>query len=330
MGDTALRPFKLAGARERVDQISQSSISEPPEIDVRALECPNDPSRGYLVVVVPQSPRAPHQVIVRGEMRYYGRGATGNRRLTEGEIARLYTRRESWEIDREALLDRELQYWSDRAREHDLGFLYAFARPVVADLDLLEQAAEATSVEEILAALLAAGKKAALPIEPGLRQSPLSWFLSGGEGWELRQEERRSSPKHELQIDVERSGHCHLFCGRAAELFVVDLTERRIIFESTILGCLASLLALAGELYSRAGYVGAVDIGVWIIGLKDGFSETLYGRALFWEHGYARDEFRRTKRVTAQDLVERPKELGLDLTRNLTEATVGAGYDPWA
>jgi hypothetical protein len=80
---TALRPFKLAGARERVDQISQSSISEPPEIDVRALECPNDPSRGYLVVVVPQSPRAPHQVIVRGEMRYYGRGATGNRRLTE-------------------------------------------------------------------------------------------------------------------------------------------------------------------------------------------------------------------------------------------------------
>jgi hypothetical protein len=83
---SVLRPFKLAGARERVDLISQTSISEPPMIDVSVLECPNDPSRGYLIVVVPQSPRAPHQVTVRGEMRYYGRGATGNRRLTEGEL----------------------------------------------------------------------------------------------------------------------------------------------------------------------------------------------------------------------------------------------------
>ncbi|MDQ2762999.1 MAG: hypothetical protein M3Y22_05775 [Pseudomonadota bacterium] len=37
-------------------------------------------------------------------MSFYGRGATGNRRLAEGEIARLYRRREEWEQDREALL----------------------------------------------------------------------------------------------------------------------------------------------------------------------------------------------------------------------------------
>jgi hypothetical protein len=37
--------------------------------------------------------------------RYYGRSAKDNVPLTEGEIARLYERRRSWELNRETLLD---------------------------------------------------------------------------------------------------------------------------------------------------------------------------------------------------------------------------------
>jgi len=45
-------------------------------------------------VIVPQSARAPHMVIVKGDNRYYGRDARGNRVLNEGDVARLYERRQ--------------------------------------------------------------------------------------------------------------------------------------------------------------------------------------------------------------------------------------------
>jgi len=94
-------PIPLAGAKERVDQIVQTSIAEAPHIEIREYPTGADASVGYLLVVIPQSARAPHQVTVGGNLRFYGRGATGNRVLTEGEIARLYERRRAWEQDAE-------------------------------------------------------------------------------------------------------------------------------------------------------------------------------------------------------------------------------------
>ena len=107
---TVLTPIDLSGAPERVAQIVETSISEPPVIRIRALEAAQG-GKGYLVVAVPASPRAPHQVISGGEknVNAYGRGATGNRVLTEGEeIADLYARRTAWGVDREHLLDAEV------------------------------------------------------------------------------------------------------------------------------------------------------------------------------------------------------------------------------
>jgi hypothetical protein len=75
---------------------------------VQSLPLDGDLSKGYLLAVVPQSARAPHQVTSGGDLRYYGRGAKGNRILSEAEVAALYTRRERWEVDREQLLDEEL------------------------------------------------------------------------------------------------------------------------------------------------------------------------------------------------------------------------------
>jgi hypothetical protein len=79
------QPFCLAGVRERVDQIVRTSISEPSDVQVREIPTDDDPGLGYLVVVVPPSPRAPHMVTVGKEYRYYGRSATGNVPLTEGK-----------------------------------------------------------------------------------------------------------------------------------------------------------------------------------------------------------------------------------------------------
>lgn len=57
---TVPESIPLRGAPERVSQIVSTSISEVPFIEPpRSYPCADDPSRGYLAVVVPQSARAP-------------------------------------------------------------------------------------------------------------------------------------------------------------------------------------------------------------------------------------------------------------------------------
>src|SRR4051812_28439433 len=97
-------PIALAGARERIDQIVGSSIQEPPDTQIIELPLGSDPARGYIVVVVPRSARAPHQVVVKDNYRFYGRGATGNRMLGQAEVDALYARRHRWDVDRDDLL----------------------------------------------------------------------------------------------------------------------------------------------------------------------------------------------------------------------------------
>jgi hypothetical protein len=125
---TIPQPFRLAGARERVDQIVRTSISEPPDIQVRELPTDEDASLGYLVIAVPPSPRAPHMVTVGKEYRYYGRGDTDNVLLTEGEVARLYERRQRWEVDRDAMLD-EAIFSAPIEPHEDFAYLHVVARP---------------------------------------------------------------------------------------------------------------------------------------------------------------------------------------------------------
>jgi hypothetical protein len=104
---TVDNPIPLVGVRERVDQIVQSGISSPSPVDIVELPLEEDPSTGYLVVVVPASPAAPHMVLVGGEHRYYGRTATGNVRLGEGDVA------------------------PRNVRARDNGFMHAIARPAI-------------------------------------------------------------------------------------------------------------------------------------------------------------------------------------------------------
>ncbi len=136
---TILRPFDLVGAADRVSQIVSTSITEVPYIDVREYPCDADPSRGYLLVIVPASDRAPHQVTVGRDLRFYGRGAKGNRILSEGEVARLYERRERWQVDRDAVL-REVVSNAPVPAVEGQGFAHAFARPVALDPAILERA----------------------------------------------------------------------------------------------------------------------------------------------------------------------------------------------
>jgi hypothetical protein len=131
--------------------------------------------------IVPQSARAPHQVVSGGDLRFYGRGAKGNRILTEGEIARLYERRRGWEQDRAVLLGTAVEANRARFRGHT-GTVTAFARPVLPDHMIWERATESAGGRDELQRRLqgaARWQETATPYDPSFARSILDWHQLG-------------------------------------------------------------------------------------------------------------------------------------------------------
>jgi hypothetical protein len=74
---------------QTVEQIAQARIRPPLSVVPHVIGRPEAGSRGFLVIEIPESPTAPHQV--RGT--YYGRGETGNVPLSDDEVEALMMRR---------------------------------------------------------------------------------------------------------------------------------------------------------------------------------------------------------------------------------------------
>lgn len=318
---TILRPIELAGTRERVEQIVSASIEEAPHIHPRPFPKADDPSRGYLLVLVPQSPRAPHQVTVGGEMRFYGRGETGNRRLTEGEIARLYERRQRWEIDREAHLV-EIISLAPIPPAIGAGYLHGFARPVAPDQELWDRA-ERGNRGALFEALTEAARtdRPATGYTPALRNLG-EWTRTGGDAWTL--EGDGGNRYYGVRCDVNIDGRGYLFSGRAAAETIRGIKG---IFESIIAGNFLSFLSLMGRFYREAGYHGHVDIGLAVTGIDEAVSasnppEDPEGRQ------YRAAGYSRTRRVAAGELIE-PESIARGMLRHLVAATAGERFDPF-
>lgn len=326
---TELAPIELAGADDRIAQVVQTGISEVPYIESREHPCPEDPSRGYLVVVVPQSARAPHQVTLGREMRFYGRGAKGNRILTEGEVARLYRRREEWEQDRDALLAEAV----DRAPfppQNGLAFLHGFVRPVAATRAIWDQAITAAGGRQgLLDALGAAARSIKIPSTD--LGSAYNWRRRGADECFLSSAtEDRSDPSNVADIWLSTDGCGRLFCGRAGDTYREDVL---MIFEETIAGNLAAFLSTMAALFRFAGYYGHVDLGVAVAGLRGGISsQPNRSGAYFTDHDrYNADTYQRHDRIAAAEMLHAPETVTAHLLRDLFEATTGRdNYDPFA
>jgi hypothetical protein len=330
---TVLQPFELAGVPERIDRIVQTSIAEPPSIDIRRLELA-DPTKGYLVLVVPQSARAPHQVTVGGDLRYYGRGAKGNRILTEGEIARLYARRSEFERNAGELLEEAITRtpspalgWDERA-----GYMHAVARPLAPDDGILDRAGQGDLDALFHGGPLTEEMSAShgTHIEPSISRAA---YVSrrGNRGWtistvdeEVAQHVRTARTTAHLELDHDGVGY--LFMGRAAEMW----QERLLLFESVIACNLAEFLAAMGGIYDRAGYVGHVDVGVAVLNIEGAHSSLLgEDQIVFHPITYKAADHKRTERVSASELHDAPREVARRLLARLFEAMAGDAVDPF-
>ncbi|HSH79971.1 MAG TPA: ATP-binding protein [Herpetosiphonaceae bacterium] len=340
---TILAPIALAGVRERIDNIVRSCITEPPTIEVNTIPTEADPSVGYAVVAVPPSPRAPHMVVKDRDYHFYGRSAAGNALLTEGEVARLYERRQRWEVDREAIIQGEIEQ-SPLQAHGDYGYLYIGVRPVIPDDRLLDRARERLTPQARDARLLLE-RLLAVAVAPGVFPTSFDPDMARGMRWEPVAEgfrvfagydegrRRPGEPNRVLTFAVDYDGRAHLFCGRAAHRLRAG--NDLLILEAIIAGLATRLLRLLGELYAVAGYLGPVDVGLAVTGLQDGVSAYLAQRvsqgAYFRDDAprYTRDQYRRAERFPAVELLQHPAGAARRLTEPLYRVTSNSWYEPF-
>jgi hypothetical protein len=330
---TILAPLPLAGAADRIGEIVAKSIAEVPYIDVREYKTEHDEALGYLAVIVPQSARAPHQVTVGDDRRFYGRGAKGNRRLSEGEIALLYQRRQEWEQNRDELLA-EAVAQAPFTPQETFAYLHAFARPVSRDRGIWERAAEAAGGRSALQQILRAAATSAKPVDvgdPNLK-SAANWRRRGADEWRLSSSEGRDSSdprtaRYTASVRINIDGRGHLFCGRAGEISRRDYEPEdagfMLLFESIIAGNFAAFLAMMGTLFRTGGYFGHVDVGLVVTGLRGGVGHSSRDRSGFYDDAkYEADSYPRHDRVSAAEL-DQPEQVAWRLLRHLMDALSG-------
>ncbi|MQA35746.1 AlbA family DNA-binding domain-containing protein [Modestobacter roseus] len=132
-GTFALSPGPTAGMPERIGSIASTAVDPPLFVVVTTIQAepPTDEdgaARGYLLVEVPPSPRAPHQV----DGVYWGRGDKQNIRLSDAEVHRLHALRQSQADRGLALLEAEAARDPMPMAQRSGGHLYLVAEPLSA------------------------------------------------------------------------------------------------------------------------------------------------------------------------------------------------------
>jgi hypothetical protein len=336
-----LTPFDLSGARERIDQIAQSSISPSPRVEFAVLRLSDDDSRGYLVALIPASPLAPHQVGVSNDRRYYGRCETGNRRLSEEEVARLYERRASLNIDREQLLSDCISASpAGQAKPGKQGFLQAFAQPALRDDQLWDRAIERNQGEEQILLQRLRSSVGSVPGNWGGAHIglALNWRPRGADKWTLdtglSSDDPDSFPAHRRAlVDLGMDGRCYMFYGGAADTTdrrTPDLPSTFLFYERGAALNLAQFLSLVAALYEAGEQYGPIDVGMAVTGIRGATSSYLYNDHMP-SSPYQDEGAFRTTRCDTRELLEDPMTVSRRLLDRLIRAmSNGHSWDPLA
>lgn len=326
-----LNPIVLENQRERIDQIVRNSVDEVPRFTISRIETRADASRGYLVVVVPPSERAPHMVIVKGERRFYGRGETGNYILSQTEVGRLYERRRLVESNILPELERAIEE-APLADNEEFAHLHIVARPVFPDDTILTKAlSSGQSHKELLRALVQSA------VDPSVYEDQYSPDFQQPSVWTRRpdgyfgrlqdgSEISRRPDAHTLHLQINLDGSARLFCGRAAD--ATGSRGRKEFISTIVAGNTTRLLALLGDLYEKASYFGMVDVAVAVTGLNGSVLHRPCNPFSDLPRYEGRD-YRRSSRSSAELLKEDSKRVAAGLLMPLMDAISQGTENPF-
>ncbi len=281
-GPITLTPFDTANLAERLANIARSGLIDPPlRIRCVDIESLRHPGQGYLLVVIPPSPDAPHQV----KHRYRGRVDRTNVELSDAEVRRVIRERQLADRDIESLLAEEIDRDPTGPELRHHGHLFLVAHPVRGSRALLSRTLDRTTWTPWLRG---AFRDRVLNFDaPGQVYPDL--FLRAAEisprprGWAVHSynigPDRAVRPNGDhaatetdlLDCEIHDDGSVHLFCSRAS----FDWNQRgRYIFENLIVTLTRRFLRAAAAVSEQADFFGQWSLGVALRSIDHGYIDT--------------------------------------------------------
>ncbi|MCZ2849023.1 AlbA family DNA-binding domain-containing protein [Modestobacter sp. VKM Ac-2978] len=286
----------LEGLRTRITQVASMRIDPPLSVAFDVFPKPGDPDVGVLVVSVPASEGAPHQV----DQRYWGRNDQGKRALGNDEVRRLLA-------DRQARSDgfvdrlREVSVRLDGENLSDRGRLFLLLEPgaesgqpvtdLLAGKILLQVAGEARLFEpQWYPSLYSIHNNLAHP--DGLAAT--SWLPDDG-----------PSNKDPLSILLTDEGSLLMACP-AVQLYGREVDAPAVVVTGHVLETLHSAVALAAYVANEyTGYQGIWRGGVLVTGLRGLLPSQAYNEMTFQRFApYPVDEYVMTTDTSTREMTE--------------------------
>lgn len=278
-GTFSPKPFDLMGQRERIVSIVESRVGGSPYIETFALDDPDTPGFGYIVVHVPASPTAPHLVEDSG---FWGRTDQGNRRLTQGDVDRLYQRRESWQTSSTQLIKNARSACSYVAGTvKTLGVYHLVVQPVIAPKSVRETALPGDNAQALLQMLNEVSNGIDFVSVSEFQLQALFHSVTKKTYEGIRLVEPPGTDEFvQMELEVQDDGGLRFDLGTAVIFSKSD--GSRIVFDVEIAQSTALILALAGRLYSLADYHGLVNIAAIIDNGEGAISATWIGPVILY------------------------------------------------
>jgi hypothetical protein len=303
----ALTPVDLKGLGDRIDMVVHSRIDEPLDVEITTIRTAADPDRGYLVVEVPVSPRAPHMV----DNRYWGRAEKGKFPLGDALVTQLIERRAQWAIEPARLLDESIARDPIARASQKNAHMHIVAIPVPRGDEMMLPVFSGRDWQMDLNRMLIEARKGEGLFSPNIG-SATGYFTTTSRGWACANKERDAAgaldPRQEnffIEVEVAENGPIYVRSCRATDY---AYQGRKCVIEVAVLGLPHEVVKLSDVLSKAVAFSGSWDFAIAITNLRGAISYMRPQRmhSVMDSPAYDTDEYRTSTRASAQEIRARP------------------------
>ena len=323
-----LSPFRLTGFSERVDQIARSLIDEPLRVRVEVLPSVESPGVGYALVIVPESPSAPHMV----DLRYRGRGDTTNIVLSDAEVVRLHERRQRERSGIEDLLMAEIERDPSPSGQRRQAHMFVVAEPVTNRREMLLEVIDDSSPTRWIMENLINGRPGVrlteqwspdLSIASNVSRTADGWSAHTGYLAPGREPLPEADEDDLFEVEIRENGGIRLFCSRATASHPHADSPGRVALETIIGGLTLRTTLIAGVIADKCEHNGAWDLGLAVTNLRGAVSWAASRSLTGYAVPYSSDDYKEVASAMSAELTTDPVEIVGRLFARLNRALNG-------
>lgn len=322
----SLAPQPLSGLAERVEDIAWSIIDPGLDVLPHEIESASGQGLGYLFVEVRPSPFVLHMV----DGAYYGRGEKRRVRLTDPQVRRYLTQRQSVEGQIDELLDQEIARDPLTRIAPLRGHLYLMAQPLTAPVAvarrLVRQIYPSALSEIVQEAESRLAGSDVVQADPHVREAnvfqrraygaALCSYPASGPGRTIRGNKDSQLEEHYVDIEFREDGGIRALVGRVTYYENVNGVDRRPLHDWLIVAYAVRLIGWAAAMGRRVGYHGSWGLGLHISRLR-GLQGFIATRNTFDSPAFSEEVHRATAIATLADLDEKGPDVAGELVGGL-------------